>query len=155
MASDWTTDKAEIPPSGERQDMTLSDMGFDRNRKPSDAGADKIVVRAVIDNGDYEGFRVSMGFLSPSVNPDFRELLNAARIIDAQWALGAIDPARCVKIIKGNFEKEARFSAVVHVNEIETESERVAKYVLREFGEPRHEPDLILQSEPQQFNRDV
>jgi len=57
-------DKADIPPDKTRHDMTIDRIGFNED--------DKLVMRAIIDNGEYKGKRVST-ILSKSHIPELEE----------------------------------------------------------------------------------
>jgi hypothetical protein len=158
--SDWTTDPAEIPPSGERQDMTLSKMGFARNHSPDDDNPTKLVLQCVIDNGEYEGFRLSNAFLLD--NPQGEGTLKAFvkrtglhQKIPKNIERALYDGTKvAVGGVKKETEKEFRFSALVNVKEVEKESERLATYNLTGFDTAREEANLTLQTEPRQFYRD-
>jgi hypothetical protein len=153
VPSDWTKDRAEIPPDGERQDITLDEVGFARGHRPDDEKPTRIVVRGVIDKGEYEGFRVSTGFSRPSINAELRRFLGAAGVIHPKFLSEVISPPDVVQIVKDHFEKKARFSARVYATEKTTDSERLVRYRLRQFDEPTGEADLNLHSEPKQFKR--
>lgn len=135
--------------------MTLDEIGFARGQKPSSDKMTRISVRAVIDNGDYEGSRVSTGFNRPSINVKLRRFLGAAGVIHPKFLSDVISPPDVISIVKEHFEKEARFSARVYVAEKETDSERLVEYTLRRFDEPMAEATLNLHSDPQQFKRDL
>lgn len=159
MSQEWTTDPAEIPPSGERQDMTLSDIGFARNYSPDDDNPTELVVQCVIDNGEYEGFRLSNSFSldSPSGEGTFKAFLRRTEALSG--GLAAVEG----QILDGNkqatvalreqLKKEHRFSALVGVEEVEKESERLAVYNLTGFEQPQEEASLVLQTKPKQFYR--
>ena len=158
--SDWTTDPAEIPPNGERQDMTLSDMGFARNHGPGDDNPTKLVVQCVIDNGEYEGFRLSNSFLldSPSGEGTLKAFLRRTGALSG--GLAAVEGSildgnvQAIVALREQLKKENRFSALVGVEEVEKESERLAVYNLSGFDQPQEDASLTLQKEPRQFYRD-
>lgn len=151
--NDWTTDPAEIPEDGERYDMTLDRVGL-ANIGPKDNQRKVIVVKAIIDKGEYEGKKVSNIF-------DYADPLEEEKFFNFEKVIGqrADGTATALKDFIRPFkrvEKDARFSAVVHTEEFEDESKRGIRYGLDEFDEPQHEePDLHLRSEPTQFKRNV
>ena len=155
MPNDWTTDKAEIPPDAERQDFTLDKVGFARNHKPSDDDVTRLVVRAVVDNGEYQGFQVSTAFEMPDVNPDLKAFLDGAGVADTDFMGDVLNAERVVRTLRDHHTKYTRFSARLHVTEKETDSERLVTYRLGQFDAPEEEATLNLHSEPTQFNRDV
>lgn len=146
MPDDWTTDLAEIPPNGERQDMTLDKVGFARDHKPEDEEPTKIVLRAVIDNGEYEGFQVSHRASPLSLAQYLAEM-------GLSFPIPNPDPHSMVETLREYFTKEHRFSARVVIHEKQTEKERLVRYSLVEFDEPEEEAEINLQSEPKQFYR--
>jgi hypothetical protein len=158
--SDWTTDPAEIPPDGERQDMTLSDMGFSRNHSPGDDNPTELVFQCVIDNGEYEGFRLSNTFLvdSPSGEGTFKAFLRRTEAITG--ALSAVEGQilegnkHAIVALREDLQKEHRFSALVGVEEVEKDTERLAVYNLTGFDQPQQDASLTLQKKPRQFYRD-
>lgn len=163
--ADWTKDAAEIPPSGDRQDMTLSKIGFPSNHLPSDDNPTKLVLRCVIDNGEYEGFRLSHSFLmdESTGRGKLEGFFNATDLLDKMQrdALnGEIDvppknqPRQVAETIKEQYAKDHRFSAIVEVEQIEKEDKRVAVYNLTDFDLPQEDASLYLQSKPRQFYRD-
>ena len=156
--SDWTTDPAEIPPNGERQDMTLSDVGFARNHSPDDDNPTKLVIQCVIDNGEYEGFRLSNTFLldAPSGKNSFKDFIDKTGLTMPRrnhWKL-KYPFKSAVRFMRDSEVKIHRFSALVGVEEVEKESERLAVYNLTGFDQPQEEASLVLQTEPRQFYRE-
>lgn len=160
MSQEWTTDPAEIPPNGERQDMTLSDMGYARNHAPGDDNPTKLVAQCVIDNGEYEGFRLSNSFLldSPSGEGTFKAFLSRTEALSGGLAAvqGQIldGNKQAIVALREQLKKEHRFSALVGVEEVEKESERLAVYNLTGFDQPQQDASLTLQKKPRQFYRD-
>ena len=158
--SDWTTDPAEIPPNGERQDMTLSDVGFARNHSPDDDNPTKLVIQCVIDNGEYEGFRLSNTFLLdvPSGKGTLKAFVQRTGMhkrLPKRMERALYDGEKvAVAGIKNTLAKDVRFSALVGVEEVEKESERLAVYNLTGFEQPQEEASLVLQTEPRQFYRE-
>jgi len=158
--SDWTTDPAEIPPSGERQDMTVSDVGFARNHAPDDDNPTKLVMQCVVDNGEYEGFRVSNSFFidSPTGEATLKAFLHRTQALTDGLAdvEGAIleGNRHAVLAFAKKLQKEHRFSALIKVEEKEKDSERIAVYSLTGFDTPVERATLTLQTKPRQFYRD-
>ena len=158
--SDWTTDPAEIPPNGERQDMTLSDVGFARNHSPDDDNPTKLVIQCVIDNGEYEGFRLSNTFLldAPSGKGTLKAFVQRTGMhkrLPKRLERALYDGEKvAVGGIKNTLAKDVRFSALVGVEEVEKESERLAVYNLTGFDQPQQDASLTLQKKPRQFYRD-
>jgi len=158
--SDWTTDPAEIPPNGARQDMTLSDVGFARNHSPDDNNPTKLVVQCVVDNGEYEGFRLSNSFLVDSPTGEgtlkaFVQRTGLHKRLPKRMERALYDGEKVAVLgIKNQIAKDHRFSALVGVEEVEKDTERLATYNLTGFDEPQEGASLTLQTEPRQFYRD-
>lgn len=157
MPQDWTTDEAEIPPSRSRQDMTLDKIGFARDHRPQDSEPTVVVIRTVVDNGEYEGFQLSARFSMHRENIGrFFEFLRAgdmqgefAEKLNASGAKGA------VLGLRDKFAKKARLSATVLVEKRQTDSEKVARYKLQDFDSPMDEASLKLKTRPTQFERNL
>jgi hypothetical protein len=150
MASqDWTTDVAELPEGGERYDLTLDRIGkkpVPRNKPDQRA----IVVKAIIDNGEYTGKRVSTVF---NFNEGgYRAFEDFERALGQKAGWSGDDLKDFVKPLK-EAERTARFSAIVHVNEYENDSERGVKYMMDSFEAPDEGAELELRTKPTQFQR--
>jgi len=158
--ADWTTDPAEIPSNGERQDMTLSSVGFARNHSPGDDNPTKLVIQCVVDNGEYEGFRLSNTFLldNPQGEGTLKAFVQGTSLhkrLPKRIERALYDGEKmAVRAIKNTFEKELRFSALVGVEEVEKESERLAVYNLTGFAEAQEDATITLHTKPRQFYRD-
>jgi len=154
MSSDWTVDPAELPPDGERQDMTIDKVGI-MQIGPKEQRQQIMVLKCVIDNGEYEGKRVSA-----RLDPQRPQLMNKRMkaldaLTDGVFDYNATSLKGAVQPFKEIVERDARLSAQVHLKEFEDESRRGVKYQLSEFGKPEAEPNIRLRSEPTQFKRNV
>lgn len=158
MPKDWTTDPAEIPDDGTRHDMTLDAIGFAPNAAPANDNPTKVVVRAVIDNGKYESFKVSTSFAATGpaapLHQFFKETALYATLKEELAGQLPHDAKAFVLVVDQVASKVFRFSAEVFVEEVEKESERIATYTLGNFDTPQDEASLHLQTEPTQFHRD-
>lgn len=140
--------------------MTLSDIGFARNHSPEDDNPTKLVIRCVIDNGEYEGFQLSNAFfLDRSTGKGtlraFVKRTGLHERIPKRLERSLYDGTKVVVgRIKNVLAKDFRFSALVGVEEVEKETERLAQYRLTGFDEPVEDASLTLQTEPRQFYRD-
>jgi hypothetical protein len=61
---------------------------------------------------------------------------------------------QAIVALREQLKKEHRFSALVGVEEVEKESERLAVYNLTGFDQPQQDASLTLQTKPRQFCRD-
>lgn len=154
--SDWTTDPAEIPPDGSRHDMTLSKVGFATNHTPSSDNPTKLVLRCVIDNGEYEGFRLSTSFHVEAEQGALNNFLQMTGLTYEVPLGGFNRESELITFVRWlrDREKEHRFSAMVTVQEVQKENERIATYALGNYSTPENEASLRLRTEPTQFHRD-
>lgn len=153
MPQDWTKDKAEIPPHGERQDMTLNKIGFARGHRPEDDEPTKVVIQTIIDNGEFEGFRLSAPFMGNDRFDKFACDTNLDKELRNKGMLPIEDPMSFMRDVNDEFGKRHRFSAMVQVDIQETKKERLALYNLLKFDVPAEEANLRLRRKPTQFQR--
>jgi hypothetical protein len=146
MNESKTVDPADIPPSGKRQDMTLTKVGV--NHKGEGKARQLFIIRAIIDNGEYSGKNVSLGVeYSPQ---------NVLNVFD-RLGWGALtrqgEPMEWIERAQIKHARTFRFSAVVGWREVEEEDGRKVYYTLSGFESPSEEAELTLREKPTQFER--
>lgn len=147
-------DPGEIPPNGERQDMTLDGIGFDSN------DGDTFVIKAVIDTGEYAGKRVSSAWPVKHVREHSMVVQALVGVVDvpniSATALSREQLNQFAHFLHNQYRRDLRFSARVCHEVRETRDQRLVRYELRDISEPeRSDPDLYLRKNPTQFNRDL
>lgn len=143
----FNIDPADIPPQGSRQDMTLIGAGL---FKPDPKGnMHGLVLKAIIDNGEYIKKRVS-GRWSPTALVQFLD--QAEPVYDGKFMGDPSDPVAIAEWMNEE-KRKFRFSAKV-VHEIkETETKKLALWDLVDIKEPEDEAELRLRRKPTQFQR--
>lgn len=136
-------DPAEIPEHGSRHNFVISQVGVKLKRK----GEDEVVVKAVIDEGEYKGKTVSTTFKANSHDLHaFAEALGAVLShYDGDWE-AYLTPLLQLK-------REKRFSASLSVEQFETKRMRGYKYGLTFIDTPTEPPEMHLRRGASQFDR--
>jgi hypothetical protein len=118
------------------------------------------VIQCVIDNGEYEGFRLSNSFYldlptgKGTLTAFLRRTGLSYKLHDGVHTALLDGRKVAVKAVREEAVKEHRFSALVEVEEKEKDTERIAVYNLTGFDKPVEDASLTLQKEPRQFYRD-
>lgn len=133
----------DIPETGQRYDMVLTAIGV------ADTSSDdpKLIVKAVIDNGEYKGKTVSNVFRG-DYSESWRQFYRAVGIYP-----GNKDSMRDFFFPFKQELKIARFSAIVNVLQEEERDKTVFRYSLEAFDTPNEEAELELVRKQTRFNR--
>jgi hypothetical protein len=107
----------------------------------------------VIDNGEYEGFRLSAPFMGEGRFASFAQATGLEERLQKRNMLPIEDPKTFMRKVNKKFGKLHRFSAQVQVDLKQTKKERLATYNLLKFDIPADERNLRLRRRPTQFQR--
>jgi len=139
-------DPADVPEHGTRHDFTLLQVGVEELDKPF------VVVKAIIDSGDYKGKKVSTKLKANSHDlPEFAEGLGV--MLGTLTGTEASDWREYLEPLL-SLRREKRFSASLSVEPFESRRARGYKYGFTFVDEPALDREMGIRKRATQFDRD-
>ena len=142
-----TTEKAELPDSGERVNMTLTDVGFvntDSDSKPT-----KLVIKAIVDEGSHK--KTELSHAIPWWDMDHK-LLELEDAIGKSFNRGEKSYSAFLAPVR-ELRRKARLSAQIVYEEYENRRTRGVKSKFVHIDKPTKPAELKLKPLGNQFER--